>query len=192
MALSRRQRADHDLDRAFSQNRDLGALGRRAALRLDIAAEPDAAPEAARPGLGLAPGEPIPVRELQDRVEGRYVIAAVIGDAEGIGMGRGRDEIAPAQVDPVEAMRAGREIDQALDHEHGLRPPSAAIGCGRRCVGQHAARPRHRGHAVEAGHELRALGQRHEGGGIGAEIAGAFCAESEEGAVGIERQLRFD
>ena len=70
MALARRQRADHDLDRAFGQHRDLGALVRRAALRFDIAAEPDAAPQPARRGLGPAPGEAVPVGELQDRVEG--------------------------------------------------------------------------------------------------------------------------
>ena len=47
VALAARHRADDDLDRAFGQYRYDDALLRRAALRFDIAAEPDAAPPAA-------------------------------------------------------------------------------------------------------------------------------------------------
>ena len=173
VALPGRQRADHDLDQTLRQHRDLGALDRRPALRFDVAAEPDAAPQPARRGFGPAPEEAIPVGELQDGVERRRVVAAVVGDAEGVGVRRGRDEVAPAERDPVEAVRTGGEIDQPLDHEHGLGPSGTAIGRSRRRVAEHAARLCHRGHPVEAGHELRALGERHEGGRIGAEIAGA-------------------
>src|SRR5947209_5039617 len=81
MALAARHRADHDLDRALGLDGDDRALLRRAALRFDIAAEPDAAPPAARLRLRLASGEPVPIGQFEHRVEHRAVIAAVIGHA---------------------------------------------------------------------------------------------------------------
>jgi hypothetical protein len=82
MALARGERADHDLDDAIRQHRHFGTFVRRAALRLDIAAETDAAMEGARPRLLQARRIAIPVGELQHPVECRLVVAAVVCDAE--------------------------------------------------------------------------------------------------------------
>src|ERR1051325_5130597 len=63
VALAARHRSDNELNRALGLYGHDRLLLRRAALRFDIAAEPDAAPPAARLGLSAALGEPIPVGE---------------------------------------------------------------------------------------------------------------------------------
>ena len=63
----------------------------------------------------------------------------------------GANQVAPPQLDPVEAVGRGREVDQPLDHEHRLRPAGAAIGVGRRRVAQDGARAKaRRRNAVDA------------------------------------------
>jgi hypothetical protein len=61
VALAARQGADDHLDNSFRAHRNFGAFLRRAALRLDIGTEPDAAPPAARLGFGAARREPVPI-----------------------------------------------------------------------------------------------------------------------------------
>ncbi len=195
VALAARQGADDHLDNAFRAHRNLGEFLRRAALRLDIGAQPDAAPPAARPGLGAAPREPVPIGQRQCPVENRMVLAAVIGHAERVGIGQrgGRDQVLAPQRDPVEAIRASRTINQPLDDEHDLGPPSAAVRASRRRVAQHGPRlhPRRRD-SVEARHQFGALGQWHQGCGISAEIAEIRGPQCNEVALRIERELGFD
>ena len=195
MALAARQSADDHLDNAFRVHRNLGAFLRRAALRLDIGADPDAAPPAAHLGLGAARREPVPIGQHQCPVQNRMVLAAVIGHAERVGIGQrgGRDQVLPPQRDPVEAIRASRTIDQPLDDEHDLGPPSAAVRTSRRRVAQHRPRlhPRRRD-SVEARHQFGTLGQWHEGCGISAEIAEIGGPQCNEVALRIERELGLD
>ncbi len=88
VALAARQRADDHLDNAFRVHCNLGEFLRRTALQLDIGAEPDAAPPAARLGLGAARREPAPIGQHQCPVQNRMVLAAVIGHAERVGIGQ--------------------------------------------------------------------------------------------------------
>ena len=48
-----------------------------------------------------------------------------------------RNQVAPAQLDAVDAGLARRLLDQALDEVGDVRPPGAAVGGGRRGVGEH-------------------------------------------------------
>ena len=59
-------------------------------------------------------------------------IAAVIGVDERrlVGHRLGRDRVAPAQLDAVDAELARGEIDHGLDHVGVLRPAGAAIRAG--------------------------------------------------------------
>jgi hypothetical protein len=87
MALAARQSADDHLDNAFRVYRNLGTFLRRAALRLDIGADPDAAPPATRLGLGAARREPVPIGQRQCPVQHRVIRAAVVGHSKRIGIG---------------------------------------------------------------------------------------------------------
>ena len=67
-------------------------------------------------------------------------LAAVVGEDEA-GLERhrrGRDEVAAAQLDRVDPELARGHVDHALDRVRRLRPAGAAVGPGRRGVGEHA------------------------------------------------------
>ncbi len=195
VALAARQGADDHLDNTFRAHRNLGAFLRRAALRLDISAHPDAAPPAARLGFGAPRREPVPIGQRQCPVQHRMIFAAVIGHAERVLIGQrgGRDQVLAAQLYAVEAIRPRRAIDQPLDDEHDLGPPGAAVRAGRRRVAQHGPRPHpRRRDPVEARHQLGALGQWHKGRGISAKIAEVCGPQCEEVALGIEGELGLD
>ena len=123
------------------------------------------------------------------------VVAAVVSHTERVGVREGgcSNQVSAAQRDPVEPVGARRKIDQPFDDEHDLRPAGAPIRAGRGGVAQHRPRPRidHR-NIVEARHQLGAFGQRHERGGIGAEIAEVRGAQRQEIAVGVQSELRLD
>jgi hypothetical protein len=55
-----------------------------------------------------------------------------------IGKGIGWDEVAPPDLDAIDAEIARRDIDQPLQHEGGFRTAGAAIG-----VGWHSVRKYH-------------------------------------------------
>src|SRR5262249_46452528 len=71
---------------------------------------------------GAGPGRPAPRHRLAVR-------AAVVHEAEGVAVRhrRLRDEVAPAQLDPVHPELARREVDQPLDHEDRLGAARAAV-----------------------------------------------------------------
>ena len=68
-------------------------------------------------------------------------LAGVVDLAHRVGVGHllGPDEVAPAQLDAVDAGLARGLVHQPLDGVDGLGPAGAAVGAGRRGVGQHRA-----------------------------------------------------
>ena len=67
-------------------------------------------------------------------------VAAVVGEDEpGLERHRGgRDQVAAAQLDGIDAELARGDVDHALDRERRLGPAGAAVGAGGRGVGEHA------------------------------------------------------
>jgi hypothetical protein len=86
--------------------------------------------------------EVLHVGERECLVHHALVFAAVIGDAGAVRVRQAlrRDEIAAAQLDPVEAILARGDIDQPLENEHRLGAAGTTIGHGRRRVAEDAAR----------------------------------------------------
>ena len=98
MALAVIERAGDDRDGAVGLEADAAHLlvgGRR---DLEIAADPDAAQQAALPGGALAGGETLPVGTLERLAEHGGKIARVVGHAGGgrVGQLARRDLVAPA------------------------------------------------------------------------------------------------
>ena len=128
--LAARQRADHDIDAAGRVHCDVGALARIAAGGFEITAKPDAAQLLALLRFGAPLPESFPVAELERALHHRPIGAVVVSDALRVFVrkGRGRNEIAPAQRDAIEAMLEGCFVDQPFDHINHFRPAGAAIG----------------------------------------------------------------
>ena len=108
-------------------------------------------------------GKTVPVGELEAFVHHTDEIAAVVGDA-GLHLvrhGGRRNEIAPPDLDRIDADDARRAVEQLLDEIGRLRPPGAAIGRQRRGVGEHGlADGVHRRNLIDAGREPQRE-QRH-------------------------------
>ena len=132
-------------------------LVENAAGHLQEAADADAAQLA---GLlrGRAPRrEAAPVGLPQRLVQNAGEVAAVVDrpDRRLVGHGRGRDEVAPPQLHPVDAHRPRRRVDQALDQIDRLGPAGAAIGAERGGIGEHhLAGEVDRGDGVHAGEAI--------------------------------------
>ena len=84
----------------------------------------------ALPSLDTAGLEPRPTAQFGGASQRCRVVAAVVDEAERIAI-RHRirpHQVAPAQFEPVEPMAPARDVDQALEDEHDLRPPGTPIG----------------------------------------------------------------
>ena len=118
--------------------------------------------------------------------------AAVDGDAERTAIGKVADQIAPPQLDRVDAEPARRQLDQPLGQVVGLGFAGAAIGVDRHGVGEDAAHAHeHRRDGIDAAHRgRRRVGRaaRAVGRHVSAEIGHRLDIERKEPAVGVERQ----
>ena len=84
VSLAGGQRAEDHVDPAFRPHRDLGALARIAGVQLDVVREADAAVPSAPARIG-APGlESLPVRQLDQAIQGGGVVAAVVDETDWI------------------------------------------------------------------------------------------------------------
>src|SRR6516164_2451092 len=89
-------------------------------------------------------------------------------------------------------MAAAGDVDQALEDEHDLRAPGAAIGRGgrgvrdRRTAAHVGARD-----VVEAGGDGDPFGERDKSNRAATQIAGVDRANGEKTALLVERQLRL-
>ena len=120
------------------------------------------------------------------------IVAVVEGHPERIGVWQRlhREQILPAQRDPIEPELLRGEIDEALHHEHGFRAPGRAIRPRRDGIGQHGARAKARGrHLIDARHHLDALLERRERYGVRADIRRVGAAHGEETAIRVQGQL---
>ncbi len=170
-------------------------MRRRDAAGLDPGRQAPAAQLA--PGLAFGPArsEARVVRDLEQLVERRRRVAAVVLDRDRrlVRIGLGRDEVAPANLDRVDPHLARRLVDDALELERRLRAPGAAIGVDRHRVGEDRAHvhvderrqvgPRHQ-RAVQPGRD-----RRREGRQIRAHVRQRVGAHGEELAVLVQRQL---
>src|SRR5262249_39647119 len=171
-----------DLDYPAGQHLHLRPFARIAHRQLDVVREPYATQLAVPPRFRAALAETMPVGERDTAVHRLFVIAVVIGHAERRAIGQlvGRDQVAPPDLDPVDAGFDRREVAQALHDEHRLGPAGAAIRGGRHGVAVDLVGAREYAHA---------LAQRDDRGGVGADIAQMRAAHRQEAALLVERQL---
>ena len=154
-----RLRVQRDDDLAGGVDREARALGARGGRELRVVEpEPelrraehapllrgdDADPDVAALGPRLVPvGDPALVVDcLQHLLEHALVVAAVV-DVPGRGAVRelaGRDQVAAADLDAVEAELARGHVDEALEHPVGDLGAEAAVGALLVLVRQHGAR----------------------------------------------------
>ena len=188
VALGPARRADHHLDGALGQNRDLGSFraARRSRCRRSWRRRCRGACRVFSPRRGGA-GNPSQSASVKRARHDGGIVAAVVGPCRTDFCTASRlrgHQIAPAKLDAVEAALARGEVDQPLDDEHHLGPAGAAVGAGRRGVAEHGAGAEMRGrHAVDARHDLDALLHHGEAGAVGAEVAEIGAAHGEEIAV---------
>ena len=111
----------------------------------------------------------------------------------GVGLRLRRDDVAAAEIDAVVAELLRRDVDHPLDGVDRLGPPGAAIGIGRRRVGQRRARADvRRRHPIDRGEQFGALHQRHVHHAVRAGVADHRAAHREEPALLVQRQLQRD
>ncbi len=173
----------------------LGALERKAAGVLQHAGDADAAIHVALGRLAPALLEAVVVGELQRLVEYDVELAAVDGGADRglVGHRLGLDQVAAAQLHGIDAGDARGLVHHALENVVRLRASGAAVGRGRRGVGEHAAR----GdvdqldvvHAGQAAREVDGLDVGADRADIGAHAAEMADAQRENFPLLVERQL---
>ncbi len=165
-----------------------------AAGHLQEAGEADTAQPSGPLGSRAPLREPRPVGQGEGLVHDRLELAAVVdGSVRGrIGHRAGRDEVAPAQLHPVDPGGGGRLIDEPLDQVEGLRPPGAAIGPERRRVGEGQRDvDGDRGDAVDARQAvLGVVGPEHrrERGDVRADADARVDPQGQEAAGRVEGQ----
>ena len=175
---------------------DFHALVENAA-ELDVGRDRAAAQLAASLALAPARGKSVPVGKLEALVHQLLELAAVV-----IVMRRRvvrqrlrLDEIAPAQLDPVDARDLRRALDQPLDQINRLGPAGAAIDRRRRRVGEYRTGADIDGlHVVQAGNKHQRPEQRRGRGGppIGTERLIGGRPDGEEFSVLVEREFAID
>ncbi len=131
-------------------------LGGRDAAGLDVGREADAEELAARSGSLLVAPELLVVEHAEQLVEGRAIVAAVIGqrDVGLVARVELRDEILLAELRGVHLESRRPRVHDPLDEIRGLRPSRTAIGVDRRRVGEDA-----RDLAVDGAHLVDAVQQ---------------------------------
>ena len=105
---------------------------------LDVARVADAAqqPLGGRGRLALREAGDVGQR-LRARQVG-FVVAHVVGEADGRRVREAADEVAAPDLGRVDAHLLRRRLDQPLDHVGGFGPARAAVGVDRSGVGEHA------------------------------------------------------
>ena len=118
---------------------------RRAAGTLDVAGDPDS--ERSLPGTAVGPAAALSRAYLvvpdgrHGPVQGRLVVAGVVGATGQRPVRELTDEVAATQLDRIDPEAAGELIHAALDRVGRLGAARAAVGGGRRGGGEHGADP---------------------------------------------------
>src|SRR5437899_6937773 len=84
VSLAGGQRAEDHVDAAFRPHGDFRALARIAGVQLDVVREADAAVPSAPARLGATGLESLPVRQLDQAIQGGGVVAAVVDETDGV------------------------------------------------------------------------------------------------------------
>src|SRR5262247_4416313 len=82
VALAGGQRAEDHVDSALRPHGDLRALARIAGVQLDVVREADAAVPSAAARLGAPELESLPVRQLDQPIQGGGIVAAVVDEPD--------------------------------------------------------------------------------------------------------------
>ena len=196
-ALSDRRPAGDQFDRAGRIDRHSGSIERAetALLDEDRQASPDQlAGFAAAPQIFL---QRVPADPRERLVEQKRVVAGIVphlGAERAQGPGKrhllGRDQVAPANGDPIKPEPVGDRIDQPLAHEAAFETTRRPIGRRRRLVGQ--AKPADRAigrNPIRAGqHRDRHFRDaRTVGAHVGALVEDKFVLERQDAALFIDR-----
>ncbi len=192
VALAVIERAGDDGHRAVVLEADAALFGGHRRGGLDIAGDAEAAQLAGALAVALARLEALDVGALHRILEQAGEVAAVVVDA-GRRLERhflGLDEIAPAQLEPVDAEFGRGEVHRALHAERAFGASGAAIGGDQRGVGEHALgrhfEQRRAVHADDVLGDVDGRQQRAEGRAVAAEIAVAGEAHRLDQAVFVE------
>ena len=193
VALPARLRSDDEVD-GVGRDGDLDALVRHADRGLDIIGDADSQEPAALLRLGAALGESLPVRDIEHAREVRGEFAAVVGEPGGSTVGQFvmRDQIAAAQLDPIDLQAAGRDVEHALHHGGRLGAAGAAERRGRHRVGHDRAQP-HAGdrHVVDRRRDPVAVAERHVRDCMRTGIGGELEVHRQDAAALVEAEPRL-
>ena len=195
MALAGRLHAEAEHQGAVARKAQGRAFGRRAAGMFEEAGNSEAAIFAA---LGRFPppcAKSGNVAELQRLFEDRREIAAVVDGADRrlVRNCGAPDEVAAAQLDPVDAADARGLVHHPFEHIVRLGSAGAPIRPERHRVGQDAPHvdlhARNVVHAGEAAREIVGLDVHAERAEKAADAGQMANAQGEKPAVGVERKL---
>ena len=202
VALAVRRRAGGGADAAVALHRHLGVLpatggqeeGRPQAADLDVHRQPEADDAALGPGGVAVPLHLRPVGHLQRMVERLLVVARVVDRAH-LGLIRELarlDEVLPPHVGRLHAQLARQHVHRALHEVRGFGTAGAAIGIGRRLVGEDLAeRDANRRDVVGGvGHQHRQRrDHRREQHVVGAHVGNQPQFQPQHRAVAFRRQV---
>ena len=195
VTLSVRVRADMQGERPIWCHTDFHSFGLTAGA-LAMQGKSDAAAQTAPLALGAARRKPGPIGELKGLVQDALEFSRIVDIAARgrVRHGRGMNEIAPANLNRVDAHFAGGLVDEALDHEPGFRFAGAAIRRHHARVGKHCAYDdMDERHIVGAGITDCGIVWSDAGGvaEVGADVHRNRYPQGQYAAFGIERELRF-
>ena len=191
MALAAVHGAEHELDGAVLERPELRPLAGNAARDLDVVGDGNSPAPPASFRFRAARLEARPVRRVERRIHCGRVVAAVVGNADGVRIRHrsGGDQVASAKRDPVEAVLVRGEVDQPLDHIDDLGPAGAAIHRRGRGIGQHRASAEvDRGDAVDPLGHREPLAKRQVVDREGSEVDRVDAPQGEETAFRVEGQ----
>ena len=167
-------------------------LGAQAA-GLDVAAVAQPAKLALGRRRRLARREAGHVGDLDGLVQVRSVVAGVVGQAYGSGVGELGNEVLPAEQGRVDLHLSRRGFDDALDHVGGFGPAGAAVGIHRRGVGEHRLDLGVDGRRLVLPGQQRCIQDgrhaRREGRQVGPHVGNGVHAQGQEIALRVHRQF---
>jgi hypothetical protein len=146
VSLTRARHPDEHLDvTAIVDLHGRPLAGPHAASGFEVSCDPQADPPALGAQVPLALPPARVVDQLERPPELERVVAAVVADDDAVavheagpvGHFRRRDLVSRADLGGIEAERGREPIEQTLDHQDRLGPPSPSVRRARRLVGDH-------------------------------------------------------
>ena len=196
VTLAMRGRPGDDRDRPVEFQPGCGAILGKSRSLLDIGRDADALQSSFLSRGRLRATQPRVVRELDEPLEARMVIAAVVGAAGGVGVREvGRpNEIAEPDLNRVQVELYGEPVHHALDQESGFGTAGTSIRPGRGRVRIHGEQ-----RALGGGDAVAARLQfRHDRGNecavrlqVRAHVRQHPGPNREDGAIPLRRQFNI-